>query len=143
MNKATKYQKTVPASTEYLIEVRDFVSEHARSHGFTEKQINDIRLAVDEACTNIIKHAYHYDDSKQFVIEMDFRDHNVTVFIIDSGAGFDPTKYQKPDLQDQIKRKKRGGMGIYLIKSLMDEVSYSKKNDENVLRMKKMRNKSA
>lgn len=143
MNRATKYQKTVPASTEYLIEVREFVSKHARSHGFSEKQINDIRLAVDEACTNIIKHAYQFDDSKHFAIEMNFQDQNVTVLIIDQGAGFDPTRYHKPELKDQIKKKKRGGMGIYLIKSLMDEVTYSKVNDENVLRMKKIRKQSA
>lgn len=143
MNRAVTYHKNIPASTEYLIDVRDFVSSHAKKHGFTEKQVNDIRLAVDEACTNIIKHAYKFDSTKHFGIELEFLEQTVTVIITDNGDGFDPTSYQKPNLKDQIKQKRRGGMGIYLIKNLMDEVSYKKMNKENVLRMKKIRNKSA
>ncbi|HLR32513.1 MAG TPA: ATP-binding protein, partial [Fodinibius sp.] len=52
------YNITVRASTEYLSKVRDFVGKHAASYGFNKQEVADIRLAVDEAYTNIIKHAY-------------------------------------------------------------------------------------
>src|SRR5690625_6209523 len=60
----------IHASTGSLADVREFVSVNARNHSFSEKQINDIRLAVDEACTNVIKHAYNYDEKGQLLIQL-------------------------------------------------------------------------
>src|SRR5690554_1759510 len=112
----------IHASTENLAGIRDFVSDHARDHSFTESQISDIRLAVDEACTNVIKHAYNYNEKEQFLIDLDFNTNSLTITITDQGSGFNFNTYQKPDLKERIKQKKRGGMGIYLIRNLMDEV---------------------
>jgi serine/threonine-protein kinase RsbW len=64
LNKAVTYRKKISASTQNLSDVREFVATHAKNHGFTSRQIADVQLAVDEACTNIIKHAYDYDASK-------------------------------------------------------------------------------
>jgi serine/threonine-protein kinase RsbW len=140
LKKAATYHKKLSASTENLSLVRNFVSSQAKKHGFTEGQINDIRLAVDEACTNVIKHAYSYDDTKDFNIDLNFNRNGVSIEIIDFGIGFDPTKYEVPNLQERIKQKKRGGVGIFLIQSLMDELSYDSDGDKNVIRMIKYRN---
>lgn len=120
--------------------MRKFVSAQAEKHGFAEAQINDIRLAVDEACTNVIKHAYSYDDSKDFNVDLEFNNSALSIEITDFGAGFNPSKYQAPNLQKRIKQKKRGGMGIFLIQNLMDELSYDSDGDKNVIRMTKYRN---
>lgn len=133
----------IHASTENLAGIRDFVSEHARDHSFTESQINDIRLAVDEACTNVIKHAYNYNEKEQFLIDLYFNTNSLTITITDQGNGFNFNTYQRPNLKEQIKQKKRGGMGIYLIRKLMDEVSYYSDRNKNSLTMKKWRKKSA
>lgn len=133
----------IHASTENLAVIRDFVSGHARDHSFTESQINDIRLAVDEACTNVIKHAYNYNEKEQFLIDLDFNTNSLTITITDQGSGFNFNTYQKPNLKERIKQKKRGGMGIYLIRNLMDEVSYYSDHNRNSLTMKMWRKKSA
>ncbi len=140
MNKAVTYRKKISASTQNLSDVREFVSRHAEHHGFTSRQIADVQLAVDEACTNIIKHAYNYDASKELSIELEFDDEKMNVTLTDQGIGFDVERYKKPDLKKQIARKKRGGMGVYLIRNLMDEVNYYVESRENVLRMIKNRN---
>ncbi len=140
MNKAVTYRKKINASTQNLSDVREFVSRHAEKHGFTSRQVADVQLAVDEACTNIIKHAYNYDASKELSIELEFDDEKMNVTLTDQGIGFDVERYKKPDLKKQIARKKRGGMGVYLIRNLMDEVNYYAESRENVLRMIKNRN---
>lgn len=139
MNNSVTYHKAIKAATSNLAEIRSFVAKHAHEHGFSERQISDIQLAVDEACTNIIKHAYSFDSTKKFTIELEFDGSQLSITLTDRGQGFNPDRYKKPDLKKQIEKKKRGGMGVYLIKSLMDDVSYSANTDKNVLRMSKTR----
>lgn len=140
MNKAITYRKKVNASTQNCSTIRDFVSRHAEEHGFSAQKVADIQLAVDEAYTNIIKHAYNNDSSKQVLINLEFDEEKMIVTLTDQGMGFDIEKYKKPNLKKQIERKKRGGMGVYLIRKLMDDVTYHVKNQKNVLRMCKNRN---
>ncbi|TVQ00843.1 MAG: ATP-binding protein [Balneolaceae bacterium] len=142
MEKAATYTKKIQASTENLAEVREFVSKHATDHGFSKQNITDIRLAVDEACTNIIKHAYKYDKSKVVSIELEFEDDQLIVLLKDNGVGFNPDSYEKPNLPEQIKKKKRGGMGVHLMKNLMDKVIYKNIDGKNILYMCKNRDQS-
>lgn len=140
MDKATTYRKKVNASTHNLSAIREFVSKHAENQGFSAQKVADIQLAVDEAYTNIIKHAYKNDSNKEVVINLEFDDDKMVVTLTDHGVGFDIEKYKRPDLKRQIEKKKRGGMGVYLIRKLMDEVTYNIKNQKNILRMSKNRN---
>lgn len=140
MKRATTYHKTLNATTKNLSRVRNFVSSQAKKHGFKDNQINDIRLAVDEACTNVIKHAYRYDETKEFNVDLEFDNSSLLIEITDYGAGFNPSKYEAPNLQKRIKQKKRGGMGIFLIKNLMDELTYNSDGSKNVIKMIKYRN---
>lgn len=139
LNNYTTYQLTVNASTKNLVEVREFVATYASQEKFTKQQINDIRLAVDEAFTNIIKHAYKNDDTKKVYVELQFDDEKLCVIISDYGISFDIDSYQIPDVRDQIKEKKRGGMGVYLIQNLMDEVTYRNQKSRNEIIMCKNR----
>jgi serine/threonine-protein kinase RsbW len=77
--------------------------------------------------------------AKMLSIELEFDDKKMNVTLTDQGIGFDVDRYKKPDLKKQIKRKKRGGMGVYLICNLMDEVNYYVENQENILHMIKNR----
>ena len=140
MKRATTYHKSLNASTKNLSRVRNFVSTQAKKHGFTDNQINDIRLAVDEACTNVIKHAYSFDESKEFSVDLEFDNSALSIEITDFGIGFNPSKYEAPNLQKRIKQKKRGGMGIFLIQNLMDELTYDSDGSKNVIKMIKYRN---
>lgn len=140
MAKLKTYKITVGASTENLSEIRDFVGGHALEYGFDDQKVADIRLAVDEACTNIIKHAYVNDSEENLAITIEVDDEKFMIYLIDRGEGFDVKTYQKPDLKSQIEQKKRGGMGVHLMLNLMDEVTYKVKNNMNVLYMCKNRN---
>jgi serine/threonine-protein kinase RsbW len=115
----------VESRTERLIAVRDFVSEAARAFGFGDEDISKIALAVDEACTNIIKHAYRSDPTK--IIHVDVRADGGTfeVAIQDDGVRFNPTQVQPPDMKEYLTHFRRGGLGVHLMKSLMDKVEYS------------------
>jgi len=133
------YNFKVKASTDKLAEVRKFVAENAKKHHYSGKDIADVRLAVDEAFTNIIKHAYNYDSDRNVEIELEIDDDKICVSLFDTGKSFDSSSYRFPDVKEQIRQKKRGGMGVYLINKLMDEVEYLKDGDINEIKMCKKR----
>lgn len=126
---------SVGSSTEYLSEVRDFVAVHAKNVGLSEKDISEIRLAVDEAYTNIIKHAYKNKPSNPVKVELGFDNTRLWISIMDEGEGFKPEEYKAPDILKRIKNKQRGGMGVFLIQKLMDQVQYNRKGQMNEIRM--------
>jgi serine/threonine-protein kinase RsbW len=115
----------VKSRTENLSEIRDFVSGKARLAGIPEATVENIILAVDEACTNIIKHAYKLSPEGEIIIKIDFDKEKFTVTIIDYGKSFEPERVPLPDLQKYYREHRVGGLGMYLMKSLMDDVEYS------------------
>ncbi|MDR9415378.1 MAG: ATP-binding protein [Gracilimonas sp.] len=128
---------TVEASTEHLAKVRNFVAAHAEQIGLDQKDVSEIRLAVDEAYTNIIKHAYKNDAKMNVNIEIGSNGEQLWISLMDEGKSFDPSSYNEPDLMQRIKEKKRGGMGVYLIRKLMDQVQYNRTGHTNEIRMVK------
>lgn len=135
--KGKKYSLTVESSTKHLAQVRDFVAGHAQKIGLSEKVIDEIRLAVDEAYTNIIKHAYKNTPQKPVLIEVGIDSSKLWISIKDEGVGFKPEEYRAPDILKRIKNKQRGGMGVYLIQKLMDQVQYNQNGGVNEIRMVK------
>ncbi|HTP12046.1 MAG TPA: ATP-binding protein [Bacteroidota bacterium] len=119
-----KISKTIPSRTDNLLEVREFVSEAARQFGFGDEDVANIVLAVDEACTNIIKHAYQYAPDKEIFVSIIRNDGTFEVKIRDHGKNFDPTELRPPDLKQNLSHHRRGGLGVYLMKKLMDKVEY-------------------
>ena len=115
----------VESRTERLIAVRDFVSESARAFGFSDEDISKIALAVDEACTNVIKHAYRSDPTKIIQVNVRAGDGTFQVAILDEGIPFNPMQVQPLDMKDYLTHYRRGGLGVHLMKSLMDKVEYS------------------
>jgi serine/threonine-protein kinase RsbW len=136
-NRNNIYTLSVDSSTKHLSEVRDFVADHAKKVGLSEKEISEIRLAVDEAYTNIIKHAYKNQPSKPVTIQLGFNNAQLWISIIDEGESFKPEEYKAPDILKRIKNKQRGGMGVFLIQKLMDQVQYNRKGQMNEIKMVK------
>lgn len=130
---------SVQASTKHLAEVRDFVGKYATEFGFKKQDVADIRLAVDEAYTNIIKHSYKNNEKKSVDIELGYDSDEFWISLLDTGDAFDPSSYTQPDVRQKIKEKKRGGVGVYLIRKLMDNVEYLKQGSKNEIRMIKKR----
>ena len=115
----------IESRTEKLIAVREFVSEAARSFGFNDEEVSKIALAVDEACTNIIKHAYQYDPTKDITITVSRKGRAFEITILDSGRQFNPGTLTPPDMKEYLTHYRKGGLGVYLMKSLMDKVEYT------------------
>ena len=134
----------IESQTERLSAVREFVSSAAREYGFDDEAINKIALAVDEACTNIIKHAYKSAADKQIEISLQSDNGGFEIIISDQGTSFDPTAIDKPIMQDYLSHFRRGGLGIYLIRSLMDKVEYKaepgKKNEVRLIKYLPVKN---
>jgi serine/threonine-protein kinase RsbW len=121
---------TVESRTENLEYARRFVADLARDAGFGSEDVSKIELAVDEACTNIIKHAYKYDPTRSISISVTLSPANAerpkfVVLIQDSGMSFDASRYHDPDMREYFRRYRVGGLGIMLMKKLMDEVVYT------------------
>lgn len=132
MNAITKYFKkelVAKSTTENLAMIRDFVIEFAFDAGFDEKITKKIALAVDEAVTNIIKHAYKFSPDGNIKIIAEILDDKLKITIQDNGIHFNPELISKPDIQELLKRKQVGGLGMYIMRNLMDEVRYSNPNN--------------
>jgi len=125
VNKIFEKELLVKSTTDNLAAIRDFVKSAANQSGFSEDSTGKIILAVDEACTNIIKHAYKYSPEGNILIKVKFNDPKFSISITDDGSHFDPNKVPEPDLREYYKQKRVGGLGMFLIKKLMDEVNYS------------------
>jgi serine/threonine-protein kinase RsbW len=130
---------SVPASTAYISAVRDFVGLYANQFGFNDREVDEIRLAVDEAYTNVIKHAYQYDENQRVLISIGGLSDEFWISITDQGRAFNPELYSEPDIKERIRLKKRGGVGVYLIRKLMDAVEYSNMGGTNEIKMTKRR----
>ncbi|MBN1559243.1 ATP-binding protein [candidate division KSB1 bacterium] len=124
---AYEYRLRIPSETDNLELIREFVTKVADKVGFNSDDVGKIELACDEACTNVIKHAYASDrnngkKSLDILIKIDFD--KFTLVVTDHGKGFDPDSIKMPDMQEYLAQLKVGGLGIYLMKTLMDEVDY-------------------
>jgi anti-anti-sigma factor len=126
----------IPADENNLSEVRDFIAEICDRAGFSKSETNNTKLAVDEACTNIIKHAYK-DKGGDIRIDVQAEPAKVEINIFDRGDPFDWSKVQEPDLDLYVEIGKKGGLGIYLMNRLMDSLSYSAAPGGNRLYMAK------
>lgn len=117
--------------------MRTFISDLARTHGFSDDDINKITIAVDEACTNIIKHGYNYSPNHQIEVEVNRNGQQFEILISDSGKQFDPGAIEVPDMKEYLTHYRRGGLGLYLMKRIMDTVEFDFHRDRNILRMVK------
>lgn len=113
-----------PARFEFLDEIREFVAGIAKQGGFSEKDVYAIQLAADEAASNIIEHAYQGIPDGQITITCEMKDKSLVITMRDDGKAFDPSKVKQPNLKADLSERKIGGLGIYLMRKLMDEVRY-------------------
>ncbi|MCK9554586.1 ATP-binding protein [bacterium] len=110
----------IKSDDKYLRLVRTMVEEISSLAGFASHDIADIVLAVDEACANIIKHAYSGDSTKDIFIKLSLLSNGIEVILKDYGRKVHPEKMKGREL-DEIRP---GGLGIYFMKKIMDSVQY-------------------
>jgi serine/threonine-protein kinase RsbW len=132
-----------PSSTENLSMIRDFVKSIGTQSGMGDMDVARLELAVDEACANVMEHAYDADSTKEVSIRAVVDDNSVQIEVIDSGKGFDPAAVEELKLEELVSAKRTGGLGMRLMKSFMDEVHYEMQPGvKNELKMVKRLNKT-
>lgn len=132
--------QTFPARFEFLDEIREFVAQVAREGGFSEKAIYSLQLAADEASSNIIEHAYEGESDASLEITCEMRGSEIVIILQDWGKSFDPSGVKDPNLSADLSSRQVGGLGIYLMRKLMDTVRYeSNPRSGNLLTMTKRR----
>lgn len=135
----TMANATFPAKFEYLDEIRDLVAEVARVGGFSEKTIYSLQLAADEAATNIIEHAYAGVKNASLSIECEMQGDKIMISMHDTGKAFNAKTVKEPNLTADLAKRQIGGLGVYLMRKLMDTVNYESSKSGNLLTMTKRR----
>lgn len=120
------FEIVIPSNPKYLRLVRFVVSEAAQIMGFEEDESQKICLAVDEACTNIIRHSYDGDLTKKIITVLHLSDEKLIIKIKDFGKELDLTKIEKKNRR----KTTPGGLGVNLIVSIMDIVEYDKTSEK-------------
>lgn len=113
------------AKFEFLDEIREFVGDIARKNGFSDKEVYNIQLATDEAASNVIEHAYESVADGTLEISCGCKNNIITIILVDHGESFDPSDVPAPDLKADLSDRKIGGLGLFLMRKLMDEVHYN------------------
>jgi serine/threonine-protein kinase RsbW len=128
----------VPSSTENLAMIRDFVSNIGQQAGLDDAQVMRLALAVDEACANVIEHAYGSEQIHQVTIRGEFDSDELSFVIVDTGRHFDPAALRPEPIEELVRQRKSGGLGLRLIRTIMDDVQYRIiPGEKNELRMVK------
>lgn len=130
---------TVIATLENYDQVAEFVEGELEKREVPMEAEAQIDIALDEIYTNVVKYAYG-DDPGEVTVRLDFTEDykSVKMTISDAGIPYDPLKRPDPDVSLEAEARQIGGLGIYMVKKLMDEVSYEYRGGMNILRMRKV-----
>ena len=117
-------QLTVSGHFENLAEIGDFINQAAGRAGLDERGRYAIQMAVDEACANIIEHAYGGEGRGQIQVVYRIREDGVQVIIYDQGRPFDPSRVPELDTHAPLPERSSRGMGLFFIRKLVDSVEF-------------------
>jgi serine/threonine-protein kinase RsbW len=115
---------TVSGHFKNLAQIGDFIGQAAIQAGLNDKAVYAIQMAVDEACTNIIEHAYGGEGKGQIQLTCSIQDEGLNVTIFDQGVPFEPDQVPELDVQAPLSARRRRGMGMFFINNLVDTVEY-------------------
>ncbi len=129
---------TMNATVENITRVTAFVDEELEALGCPMKAQMQIDIAIDELFGNIAHYAYNPEVGPATVrVEVVEDPLSVVVSFIDKGVPYDPLSREDPDVELSLEERRIGGLGIYMVKKSMDEISYEYKDGQNILRIKK------
>ncbi|MFQ5772110.1 MAG: ATP-binding protein, partial [bacterium] len=123
-NAANGYHKRVKSTIKNLYTICDFVTQYAKTAGFNAKHVGKTKIAVYEACLNIVEHAYHSNPDNWIDVWVDYDDKLFTVIIQDYGEAFEGLNIKDYDVLSAMDHRQTGGFGLYIIRRSMDEIEY-------------------
>lgn len=119
-----KITKTFTGNYRNLAAIGEFIVNIASEKGFSPNDVYAIQTAVDEACANIIDHAYKGENIGEIKITINALPDYIKIFIEDSGEAFNPDEVPAPDITSPLEIRKERGLGVFFIRKLMDEAIF-------------------
>jgi serine/threonine-protein kinase RsbW len=115
-----------------LKNIREYISGFCASKKLNDIELNSIVLAIDEVCANLIIHSNKCDESKELELKLIEEKEGLKFEILDQGKAYDSSQYIKPDLNMYIQTGRKGGLGMMIVKKVMDSVEFTEKNGKNI-----------
>lgn len=107
-----------------LARIAEFVAAAAQRLGLDEQQVFEVQMATDEACSNIIEHAYGQGAAGGIQIRLGVEGDDLVVTIRDRGRPFDPDQVPEPDRTCPLEERQIGGLGLFFMRQLMDRIDF-------------------
>jgi serine/threonine-protein kinase RsbW len=118
-----------------LDRVAAMIDRFGEEHKLPAKVVFALNLALDELITNSIKYGYKEDGEHIIAISLTYAPGEVTLLVEDDGNPFNPLDASEPDIQCPVEKRQVGGLGIHLLRSLMDRIDYERRQGKNVVRI--------
>jgi anti-sigma regulatory factor (Ser/Thr protein kinase) len=120
-----------------LKKMSDEVDSFVKTNSLDDEVKHDIKLVLDEIITNIISYAFDDDNEHEISVKIYIDDNKLSIDIEDDGRPFDPLEYPPPDTTKPLEERDIGGLGVFFVRELMDEIEYKRKEKKNVLAITK------
>jgi serine/threonine-protein kinase RsbW len=137
------FSYTFPGMYASLSEIAGVIKEKSLEAGLSETAINAVECAVDEACSNIIEHAYGGEGKGEIYLNIEINREGIKIMITDHGKSFRPEDVLAPDIQAPLSDRNSSGLGLYMMKKCMNVVSFDFQEGCNTLTMVKFKNSSS
>ena len=133
------YQYNIGCSLNNLKGIREFIRNSLKDQDVPEIEMSAIVLALDEMCSNLMIHAHHCNPEHMLELHIEIPAKGKFIFeIVDDGSIFDINEFHEPELDNLVHQKRKGGLGIRLVKAIMDSVEYLRRDEKNVCRLIKV-----
>jgi len=132
-----KFNLKVYCEKTRLKDIREFITEKLKAYVHDDLEINQMVLAVDEICANLIIHSNYCNAKEAINLEVLVEKDGVTFEISDEGERFDISSYKEPSLEEVVQTKKKGGIGLMLVRRIMDTVEFVNKEEKNTCILRK------
>ena len=134
-----KNQITFSCDLNNLQMVRDFVRQELNKNSLSEITKNQIVLAIDEVCSNLIIHSNKEDESQEIALSLEIlkTPQGIAIELKENGLSFDYLQYSEPIIEDLVEQRSNGNMGLMLVRRIMDEIEYIKQGNQNICRLYK------
>jgi len=130
-----RHELKIFCSTNQLVVLRKFLDEILVKTSLPEIEQHQVMLAVDEVCANLMIHSHGCDPSHLISVQVVSQEKGLIIEISDSGESFNILDYKEPEVQDVKKTKRKGGLGIILVKKIMDKIEFESSGSINTCRL--------
>lgn len=131
------FQLTIKNELSNIDLVNDRFKSFAHEKEIPKNVVGAVCMVFDDLLTNIISYAYQDDGQHDIGIQVSLKENSLVIIIIDDGSPFDPFQVDSPETQLSIEEREVGGLGIHLVKEMMDNTSYQRKANQNIVTLTK------